>query len=32
MMPNKKTQIWRRFMQHTPLADITKVMGSKMLV
>lgn len=32
MMPNKKTQIWRRFMQHALLDHITNVMGSKMLV
>lgn len=31
-MPNKKTQIWCRFMQHALLDDITKVMGSKMRV
>lgn len=31
-MPNKKTRIWRRFMQHALLDDITNVVGSIMLV
>lgn len=31
MMPNKKNQIWPRFMEHAVLDDITNVMGSKML-
>lgn len=31
-MPNKKTRIWRRFMQHVLLDHITNLTGSKMLV